>query len=105
MLTLVWAAAIILIALMFTDQKNPVVVIALKLASVLAGGIVGLYVLGFLRVRQVSAFAGFIASATGMALIAVFSPLAWTWYVPAGLLICLGVAGVVGLVMPKTVRL
>lgn len=104
MLTLVWAAAIILIALMFTDQKNPVVVIALKLASVLAGGIVGLYVLGFLRVSQVSAFAGFIASATGMALIAVFSPLAWTWYVPAGLLICLTVAGGVGLVMPKPVH-
>lgn len=101
MLTLVWAAAIILIALMFTDQKNPVVVIALKLASILAGGIVGLYILGFLRVRQTSAFAGFIASAIGMALIAIFSPLAWTWYVPAGLLICLTVSGTANLLLPK----
>ena len=100
-LTLVWAAAIMLIALLFTDQKNPVVVIALKLASILAGGIVGLYVLGFLRVRQTSALAGFTASATGMAWIAAFSPLAWTWYVPAGLLICLSVAGVVALASPQ----
>lgn len=95
MLTLVWAAAIILIALMFTDQKNPVVVIALKLASVLAGGIVGLYILGFAGASQKSAYVGFITAATGMALIAVFSPLAWTWYVPAGVILCLSGAGIV----------
>lgn len=88
-LTVAWAAAIMLIALIFTDQKNPVVVIALKLASILAGGIVGLYILGFLQFRQLPALVGFLASATGMACIAIFSPLAWTWYVPAGLLFCL----------------
>jgi len=100
-LTVVWAAAIMLISLLFTDQKNPVVVIALKLASILAGGTVGLYILGFMHVQQKSAFVGFTASATGMALIAVFSPLAWTWYVPAGLLICLAVSGAVGFLEPK----
>lgn len=92
-LTVAWAAAIMLIALIFTDQKNPVVVIALKLASILAGGIVGLYILGFLRFSQRPALVGFLASATGMAAIAFFSPLAWTWYVPVGLLICLCCAG------------
>ncbi len=92
-LTLIWAAAIMLIALLFTDQKSPVVVIALKLASILAGGIVGLYILAFSRVGQASALVGFLASATGMALIAIFSPLAWTWYVPAGLIFCLTAAG------------
>jgi solute:Na+ symporter, SSS family len=92
-LTLIWAAAIMLIALLFTDQKNPVVVIALKLASILAGGIVGLYILAFSRIGQASALVGFLASATGMALIAIFSPLAWTWYVPAGLILCLTTAG------------
>lgn len=93
-LTLVWAVAIMLIALIFTDQKNPVVVIALKLASILAGGIVGLYVLGFGRVAKAPAWAGFLFSAAAMAFIAAFTPLAWTWYVPAGFLICLGTAAV-----------
>jgi len=88
-LTVAWAVAIMLIALIFTDQKNPVVVIALKLASILAGGIVGLYILGFLRLGQLPALVGFLASATGMAAIAFFSPLAWTLYVPAGLIFCL----------------
>lgn len=88
-LTVAWAVAIMLIALIFTDQKNPVVVIALKLASILAGGIVGLYILGFLRFNQLPALVGFLASATGMAAIAFFSPLAWTLYVPAGLIFCL----------------
>lgn len=91
-LTLVWAAAIIGIALLFTDQKSPVVVIALQLASLFAGGVVGLYILGFRRVSQRAAFVGFIAAAIGMSAIAGFTPLAWTWYVPTGLLICLGAA-------------
>lgn len=88
-LTVLWAIAIMLIALIFTDQKNPVVVIALKLASLLGGGIVGLYILGFLQFRQLPALVGFLASAMGMAAIAFFSPLAWTWYVPTGLIFCL----------------
>lgn len=93
LLTVVWAAAIMLIALLFTDQKNPVVVIALKLASILAGGTVGLYILGFMRAGQYAAFVGFITSAVAMTLVAVFTPLAWTWYVPTGLLVCLTGAG------------
>lgn len=87
--TLLWAIAITLIALIFTDEKNPVVVVALKLASIVAGGIVGLYVLGFRRAREKDALIGFISSAVAMALIAAFTPLAWTWYVPAGLVLCL----------------
>jgi len=68
----------VLIALLFTDQKNPVVVVALKLASILAGGTVGLCMLGFRRVGQISALVGFLASAAGMTIIAVYTPLAWT---------------------------
>jgi len=89
LLTVVWAFAIMLIALLFTDEKNPVVVIALKLSSILAGGIVGLYMLGFRRASERDAQVGFITSAAAMAVIAAFTPLAWTWYVPAGLVICL----------------
>lgn len=91
-LTLIWAAAIVLIALLFTDQKSPVVVIALKLASILAGGIVGLYILGFARYPERAALAGFLGSGAGMTAIAAFTPLAWTWYVPAGLIMCLTMA-------------
>ncbi len=103
-LTLVWAAAIMLIALLFTDQKSPVVVIALKLASIVAGGVVGLYVLAFLRMNQKSSFAGFLTSAIGMALVAAFTPLAWTWFVPAGLLICLAVTFAVVAIEPRARR-
>lgn len=96
--TVLWAIAITLVALIFTDEKNPVVVVALKLASIVAGGIVGLYILGFRRAREKDALVGFISSAAAMAAIAAFTPLAWTWYVPAGLAICLATAGSVTLV-------
>lgn len=96
-LTLIWAIAIVFIALLFTDQKSPVVVIALKLASILAGGIVGLYILGFARSAEHTALAGFLASAAGMTAIAIFTKLAWTWYVPAGLGMCLTAAVIAGL--------
>lgn len=94
--TVLWAVAITLVALIFTDQKNPVVVVALKLASIVAGGIVGLYILGFRRAREKDALVGFISSAGVMAAIAAFTPLAWTWYVPAGLLLCMGAAAITG---------
>ena len=97
LLMILWAAAIMLIALLFTDQKSPVVVIALKLASILAGGVVGLYVLAFWRADQLSSFVGFLTSAISMALIAAFTPLAWTWYVPVGLLICIFAARLLAL--------
>lgn len=89
LITLGWAMAITLVAFIFTDEKNPVVVIALKLASILAGGIVGLYLLGFTNTREKAALGGFLVSAIGMAVVAVFTPLAWTWYVPAGVLLSL----------------
>ena len=103
-LTLIWACAIVFIALLFTDQKSPVVVIALKLASILAGGIVGLYVLAFFRTDVLSAFVGFLTSAASMALIAAFTPLAWTWFVPAGFCICLTAVGVSKLVLRFRIR-
>lgn len=86
--TLLWAAAIMLVALLFTDEKNPVVVVALKLASITAGGIVGLYILGLRRAREKDALVGFLSSAAVMALVAALTPLAWTWYVPVGLSVC-----------------
>lgn len=92
LLSLAWAVAIVLIAFIFSDEKNPVVVIGLKLASILAGGIVGLYAMAFFRISSRIAFVGFTASAAGMSLIALFTSLAWTWYVPAGFLICVGIS-------------
>jgi len=83
-LTIFWAIAITFIAFIFTDQKNPVVVVALKLSSILAGGVVGLYVLAFWRTRSTIALTGFLLSAIAMSLTAAFTPLAWTWFVPLG---------------------
>ncbi|MBV6493588.1 MAG: Sodium/glucose cotransporter [Turneriella sp.] len=104
LLVLFWACAITLVAFIFTDEKNPVVIIALKLASILAGGTVALYVLGFFRFGETSALVGFTASALSMAMVALFSPLAWTWYVPLGLFIAIFFALIYRFTRPFFVR-
>ncbi|MCX7632568.1 MAG: hypothetical protein N2Z22_04455, partial [Turneriella sp.] len=87
--TLFWTVGIVAIAFLFTDSQNPVVVVALKLSSLVAGAVVGLYILGFLAVAEKAAFAGFMVSVVGVGLAAFSTPLAWTWYVPLGTVLAL----------------
>jgi solute:Na+ symporter, SSS family len=96
-LTLVWTVVLVAGAIAFGDQNTPVVQLALSIASLTYGALLGTYLLGGIwpRARQVDVIIALIVS------IAVMSPivlgaviphfpvhwlpgLAWPWYVPLG---------------------
>ena len=98
-LTLLWTAVLVAGAMAFRDQNTPVVQLALSVASVTYGSLLGTYVLGGLwpRARQrdvITAIAVSVALMTPIVLGAVIPRfpegwrwlpgLAWPWYVPLG---------------------
>lgn len=84
--TLFWGLALIGGALLFTDTKNPVVEIGLKIASVTYGGVLGTFFLGLLfpRTTERDAFAGFIAGLLAMVAVLAFTSVAFTWHTLIG---------------------
>jgi SSS family transporter len=106
--TLGWAAVLIGGALLFRGRDTPVVVVALSIASLTYGALLGAFVLArFPRVRQrdavtalalgsalmaVVVFAGPIGTLLGgVAPLASLAKLAWPWYVPLGTLLTVGI--------------
>lgn len=98
-LTLLWTAVLVAGAMAFRDQNTPVVQLALSVASVTYGSLLGTYILGGLwrRARQRDVIVAIVASVAIMtpivlgAVIPQFPPrwrwlpgLAWPWYVPLG---------------------
>ena len=94
--SLVWALVLVAGAMLFRKQNTPVVQLALSVASLTYGCLLGMYVLaGSRRARQIDAI---IAVAVGMTLMAPvvlgaiiphfpfhwLPGLAWPWYVPLG---------------------
>ncbi len=95
--TLGWAAILAGGALSFRSTDQPVVELALAIASITYGALLGTYILaGTTIARQRDAITAIIVSAVGMVLIVLVKPgpfaqLAWPWYVPLGTIIALGV--------------
>ncbi|HEU4763883.1 MAG TPA: sodium:solute symporter [Gemmatimonadales bacterium] len=109
---LAWGVALILAALAFhafTQGNTPVVVLALSIASVTYGGLLGTYILAgrWPRARGRDVVAGIAATVAVMTLVifaarlAAWAPLgwlapvgrlAWPWYVPLGTALTLAVA-------------
>ena len=96
-LTLFWTAVLVVGAMAFRDQNTPVVQLALSVASVTYGSLLGTYMLGgaWPRARQRDVILAIVAAAAVMSPI-VFGAviprfpwhwlrgLAWPWYVPLG---------------------
>ena len=106
--TLAWAVLLVGGALLFRRREAPVVVVALSIASLTYGALLGAFVLA--RVPRVRERDAVVALITGTALMAVvvfagpigaalggpeplgaLAKLAWPWYVPMGLVITVGV--------------
>jgi Na+/proline symporter len=122
-LTLFWTAVLVTGAMAFRDQNTPVVQLALSVASVTYGGLLGTYILGGLwrRARQRDVIVAIVASVLIMtpivlgAVIPQFPPrwhwlpgLAWPWYVPlgTGITVLVGIASsAVGRTGGQAVRL
>jgi len=106
--TLLWGIVLVLGALLFRQREAPVVVVALSIASLTYGALLGAFVLArFRRVAErdvvlalvagsllmaVVVFAGPLASVTGNpAPLTALSRLAWPWYVPLGTALAVGI--------------
>ena len=107
-LTLFWTAVLVTGAMAFRDQNTPVVQLALSVASVTYGGLLGTYILCGLwrRARQRDVIVAIVTSVVIMtpivlgAVIPQFPQrwhwlpgLAWPWYVPlgTGITVCVGI--------------
>lgn len=97
-LTLGWAATLVAGALSFSSTDQPVVELALSIASITYGGLLGTYVLGGMtrRVGQRDVITAIVVASSVMAVVVLIRPgplgaLAWPWYVPLGTVITLAV--------------
>ncbi|MDH3456289.1 MAG: sodium:solute symporter [Gemmatimonadota bacterium] len=96
--TVGWAIVLAGGALSFRSTDQPVVELALSIASITYGALLGTYMLGGLRraARQTDAIVAIGVATASMLVIVlvkpwVFANLAWPWYVPLGTLITVGV--------------
>ncbi len=91
-LTLGWTAVLVAGAMAFRHQNTPVVQLALSVASITYGGLLGTYLLGgfWLRARERDVIAAILVSVLVMLPVVlgvprrIFPGLAWPWYVPLG---------------------
>lgn len=109
--TLIWAGILTCVAFLFIQVQQSVVEIALGIASITYGGLLGTFLLGlfFKSVTQNSALFGFTLGILGMLVIIIIPRLAgsnalvhWTWFVAIGTIITIATAlGYENLVMKK----
>ncbi len=114
--TLAWGTILVLGALLFRQREAPVVVVALSVASLTYGALLGAFVLArFHRVGERDVVLALIASSLVMGLVVFAGPLAvlfgrppalvglselaWPWYVPLGTLLTVGI-GLASSLMP-----
>jgi solute:Na+ symporter, SSS family len=85
-LTLVWGVILILIALGTQYMRQSVLELALTIASVPYGSMLGIFLLGVLTRRATgrAALIGALAGLGALLLVIAFTSIAWTWYVAIG---------------------
>ncbi len=90
-ITVFWAALLVLSALFFMDTSTAVVELALSIASFTYGGLLGTFLLGLLvkNARQANALIGFTLGIIVMIFVIYFKIAAWTWFTPIGVAVTL----------------
>ena len=101
--TLVWGIILIGGATLFTDTKNPVVEIGLKIASVTYGGLLGTFFLGLLfkQTTQRDAFIGFICGLLTMVCVLLFTKIDFTWHTLIGCFVTIIVGNAANKIFPR----
>ncbi|MEW5979552.1 MAG: sodium:solute symporter [Acidobacteriota bacterium] len=86
--TLGWGLILIGGALLFTDTRNPVVELGLKIASFTYGGLLGTFFLGLLfrHTRERDAYLGFVAGLLCMTWVLTRTTVDFTWHTLIGCL-------------------
>ena len=103
-LTLVWTAILVAGAIAFRDQNTPVVQLALSVASLTYGSLLGTYILGgaWPRARQIDVIIAIVVSVILMSPVVLgavipgfplhwLAGMAWPWYVPLGTAVTISV--------------
>jgi hypothetical protein len=93
--TLLWGIVLVGGAMLFTDTKNAVVELGLKIASITYGGLLGVFFLGLFvrRAGQPEAFAGFAAGLAAMVAVVASTTIDYTWHTMIGCFATLAVGG------------
>jgi SSS family transporter len=104
--TAAWAAVLVGGAMLFRSRDDPVVEIALSIASLTYGALLGTYILAaWRRARERDAVLAIAVTAAIMTAVVfgipvqLFPELAWPWYVPLGVAVCVG-TGIVSSALP-----
>jgi solute:Na+ symporter, SSS family len=86
LLTVVWGAVLILIAVIAQQFHRSVLELALTIASVPYGSMLGIFLLGVLtrRANSAGALAGALLALATVVFVINFTSIAWTWYVAIG---------------------
>ena len=110
MLTIFWATILTFVAFLFIQVQQSVVEIALGIASITYGGLLGTFLLGlfFKSVQQSAAIVGFSSGIVAMIFIILIPKFVadsflvhWTWYVFIGTSVTLLVGSLYQKIMPE----
>ncbi|MGB2870104.1 MAG: sodium:solute symporter [Bacteroidota bacterium] len=96
--TLFWGIMLIGGAMLFTDTRNPVVELGLKIASFTYGGLLGTFFLGLLfkKTIQMDAYIGFVAGLSAMVAVLTYSTIDFTWHTFIGCAVTILVGNISG---------
>ena len=97
--TVIWAVVMAGFACLFTDTKNSVVLLGLGIAGYTYGALLGAFILGLVvrRANQRDAVVAFLVTVAVMSWVVRSYTLAFTWYVPLGVVVTLLVGGLLSL--------
>ncbi|MGC8594170.1 MAG: sodium:solute symporter [Candidatus Kryptoniota bacterium] len=84
--SVIWTIVLVATAFIFIKSSEAVIEIALSIASVTYGGLLGTFLLGvlFKSPQQKDAIIGFTAGLIILVIVFFFTPIAWTWYTVIG---------------------
>jgi SSS family transporter len=101
-MTLVWGIIIITLALGAQYLQRSALELALTIASVPYGSMLGIFLLGVLTRRATSrgALAGALCALAALGYVMRYTSIAWTWYVAIGTAVTFFVGGLLSLVWP-----
>ncbi len=88
-----WTIILVATAFIFIHTNESVIEIALSIASVTYGGLLGTFLLGviFKKPGETDAIIGFTAGLLVLVYVFFFTPIAWTWYTMIGALTTIAV--------------
>jgi SSS family solute:Na+ symporter len=106
LLTVVWAVVMAGFACLFTDTHSQVVLLGLGIAAYTYGALLGAFLLGLAipRANQRDAVVAFLATLVVMTYVIRSYTIAFTWYVPMGVVVSLVVGGLLSLTHRADVR-